>query len=209
MFLLCHKGLTLLGILSPPLDSRGDVFLSTSASAAHACNFRHALALDELRVKFMPEYFHEMNSQRGEGNGDISKYIVQKTDATDSDQHHSPVTKNSNETTTSDIKEVWFTGSHSDVCVSFRSSGLGSSHRILCRGGMNRSGKSYQAGNVSLLWMRWEAAANGLILKPTDIVWVSDDIDFGIINSMTHTWKFVKYLPIKHQVSFSGAGDNT
>ncbi|KAF9227005.1 hypothetical protein BS17DRAFT_664677, partial [Gyrodon lividus] len=35
---------------------RGDVFLSTSSSAAHACHFRHALALDERRVKFMPEY---------------------------------------------------------------------------------------------------------------------------------------------------------
>ncbi|KAF8556864.1 hypothetical protein OG21DRAFT_1391442, partial [Imleria badia] len=32
---------------------RGDIFLS---SAGHACHFRHALALDELRVKFMPEY---------------------------------------------------------------------------------------------------------------------------------------------------------
>jgi hypothetical protein len=52
---------------------RGDVFLSTSSSAAHACHFRHALALDELRVKFMPEYFHEMNCQTNDGK---SKYIV-------------------------------------------------------------------------------------------------------------------------------------
>ncbi|KIJ09055.1 hypothetical protein PAXINDRAFT_54321, partial [Paxillus involutus ATCC 200175] len=33
-----------------------DVFLSSSSSTQHACHFRHALALDERRVKFLPEY---------------------------------------------------------------------------------------------------------------------------------------------------------
>lgn len=41
---------------------RGDVCLSASSTAAHACHIRHALALDERRVKFIPEYFLEMNS---------------------------------------------------------------------------------------------------------------------------------------------------
>jgi len=40
---------------------RGDVRLSASSAAAHACHIRHALALDECRVKFIPEYFLEMN----------------------------------------------------------------------------------------------------------------------------------------------------
>lgn len=104
---------------------RGDVFLSTSASAAHACHFRHALALDELRVKFMPEYFHEMNSQRGGSNDNISKYIIQKTEQTNTDQCTSPVTENSEKTMGSEIKEVWFAGTHSDVCVSVHNSRLG------------------------------------------------------------------------------------
>ena len=56
--------------------------------------------------------------------------------------------------------------------------------------------------------MRREAAAIGLILKPTDIVWVPDDLDFGTINSMTRIWRAVEYLPIKHQVSFSGSGND-
>ena len=100
---------------------RGDVFLSTSSSAAHACHFRHALALDELRVKFMPEYFNEMNSQT---NDVRSKYIV------NSDEHVVSPTSERRESTVSDsgtdlsggknsknseIKEVWFAGSHSDV----------------------------------------------------------------------------------------------
>lgn len=93
---------------------RGDVFLSTSASSAHACHFRHALALDELRVKFMPEYFHEMNSQ---SNDSISKYIVQKNKGIENEPPPSCATDNSNPTMTSEIKEVWFAGSHSDVYV--------------------------------------------------------------------------------------------
>ena len=40
---------------------RGDVCLSASSAATHACHIRHALALDECRVKFIPEYFVEMN----------------------------------------------------------------------------------------------------------------------------------------------------
>ncbi|KAF8554226.1 hypothetical protein OG21DRAFT_1412961 [Imleria badia] len=127
---------------------RGDIFLSC---AAHACHFRHALALDERRVKFMPEYLHKMNS------------------STQSDEKH---------TFPSDSKEVWFPGSHSD------------------------------AGNVSLLCMRREAAAKGLVLHPTDIVWVPDDLDFGTSNSMTGAWPVIEYIPIKHQISFSGAGED-
>ena len=76
------------------------------------------------------------------------------------------------------------------------------------RGGKNRPGKSHQAGNASLLWMRREAAANGLVLQPTDVVWVPDDLDFGTSDSMTRTWRVIEYLPIKHQVSFSGAGED-
>ncbi|KAF8134268.1 hypothetical protein EV363DRAFT_1160695 [Boletus edulis] len=132
-----------------------DVFLSMSSSAEHACHFRHALALDERRVTFMPEYFYEVNSQMGVGKSMKDP----------------------------DIKEVWFPGSHSDVW--FRN-----------------------AGHVSLLWMRREAAANGLVLNSTDIVWLPDDLDSGISTSMTRIWRPVEYLPIKHQVSFSGAGEH-
>lgn len=58
----------------------------------NACYFRHALALDERRVKFMPEYFVEMNAYRNEvpvGSHDIKDHA----------------------------KEVWFAGCHSDVYV--------------------------------------------------------------------------------------------
>jgi hypothetical protein len=55
----------------------------------HVCVFRHALALDERRVKFLPEYANgglglaDGGHETGHGGGDV--------------------------------KEVWFSGSHSDM----------------------------------------------------------------------------------------------
>ena len=57
--------------------------------------------------------------------------------------------------------------------------------------------------------MRREATASGLVLEPTDIVWVPDDLDLGTSNSMAGLWPAVEYMPIKHQVSFSGAGEDS
>jgi hypothetical protein len=51
----------------------------------HVCVFRHALALDELRVKFLPEF----------ANGGASP--PERTAGV------------------SDVKEVWFSGTHSDM----------------------------------------------------------------------------------------------
>ncbi|KZP16568.1 hypothetical protein FIBSPDRAFT_831804 [Athelia psychrophila] len=58
----------------------------------HVCYFRHGLALDERRVKFLPEYIHEGASHKPDepqfpGQGKC----------------------------TANIKEVWFAGAHSDV----------------------------------------------------------------------------------------------
>lgn len=56
----------------------------------HVCVFRHALALDEIRVKFLPEY----------ANGGIG-----------------PIDRAAKASTIvpGDVKEVWFAGSHSDM----------------------------------------------------------------------------------------------
>lgn len=73
---------------------KGDVFVSTSASVTNTSYFRHALALDERRVKFMPEYFQEMNAHR-------NNMLRPNADG--------------------DIKEVWFPGCHADVYVIYQS----------------------------------------------------------------------------------------
>ena len=70
---------------------KSNVHVTESASVTYACHFRHALALDERRVKFMPEYFLEVNALRT------------------NIRSHKPAV--------SDMKEVWFAGSHPDVYV--------------------------------------------------------------------------------------------
>lgn len=40
----------------------------TTSGMAHVCAFRHALALDELRVKFLPEYADGGAGPSGGGN---------------------------------------------------------------------------------------------------------------------------------------------
>ncbi|EJD34535.1 hypothetical protein AURDEDRAFT_21868, partial [Auricularia subglabra TFB-10046 SS5] len=75
------------------------------------CYFRHALALHEYRVKFLPEY-----ANGGKG----------------------PCKKN----TTGDVphtKEVWFTGSHSDI------------------GGGNAANPDLKKFGPALRWMSFEA----------------------------------------------------
>lgn len=63
----------------------------------HVCYFRHALALDELRVKFLPEYVHQGASHTGH------------------EDHFSRGPTGNRRKCTANIKEVWFSGSHSDV----------------------------------------------------------------------------------------------
>ncbi|KAI6037222.1 hypothetical protein BKA83DRAFT_4041173 [Pisolithus microcarpus] len=114
----------------------------TVNSCDHICHFRHALALDERRVKFSPEYVYG-------GRADPI-----------SDDH---------------IKEVWFPGSHSDV----------------------RNPK-LQSGDIPLLWMRGEASAAGLLLKPSNLMWKIDDLDKSITPSFgLDLWWTLEVLPLQ------------
>ncbi|KIJ59911.1 hypothetical protein HYDPIDRAFT_99800, partial [Hydnomerulius pinastri MD-312] len=61
----------------------------------HACHFRHALALDEDRVLFLPEYFSQVNAHTAMHGKDYKH----------------------NGMALGDIKEVWFGGAHIDVFV--------------------------------------------------------------------------------------------
>ncbi|KAF8835301.1 hypothetical protein BDN67DRAFT_984717 [Paxillus ammoniavirescens] len=63
--------------------AKEDVYLSSSSSAERACHFRHALALEERRVKFLSEYFHRMNAVTDHkwalsSQKQKSKYILDK-----------------------------------------------------------------------------------------------------------------------------------
>ncbi|KAI0052968.1 WD40 repeat-like protein [Auriscalpium vulgare] len=65
--------------------ARGPSLPETTTGMTHVCVFRHALALDERRCKFLPEY----------ANGGDGPPILDDMKG--------------------DVKEVWFVGSHSDI----------------------------------------------------------------------------------------------
>ncbi|KAG0706277.1 hypothetical protein DFH29DRAFT_798675 [Suillus ampliporus] len=126
---------------------RGKTLPSTTNRDHHMCYFRHALALDERRVKFLPEYIHGAN-----------------TEGSHSDR----------------IKEVWFAGSHSDVCL--------------------------QSGDIPLLWMRKEAIEAGLRMEPTEVIWKMDDLQKRTFESLRKTWWLLEFAPVKRVVY--GTEDN-
>ena len=85
----------------------------------HVCYFRHALALDERRVKFLPEYAYGGRAVRGNtqstNNGtknhdaSLSTHLKEKGIVGDS-----YVRKRSNPQHPQTL-EVWFAGTHSDM----------------------------------------------------------------------------------------------
>ena len=62
------------------------------------------------------------------------------------------------------------------------------------------------AGNVPLVWMRREAGDKGLVFKSKEFTWDPEDVEFGTRKMMSLGWKIFEIFPIRHQVSFSGAG---
>jgi uncharacterized protein (DUF2235 family) len=69
--------------------THGPTLPETTTGMTHVCTFRHALALDEQRVKFLPEYVNGGAGPKNEGKP------------------------------AGDVKEVWFAGSHSDMYAQF------------------------------------------------------------------------------------------
>ncbi|KAG2141501.1 hypothetical protein BD769DRAFT_1349434, partial [Suillus cothurnatus] len=147
----------------------------------HICYFRHALALDERRVKFLPEYVYGGMSNRS----DWHKFQVSAPPPTDEGR----------------IKEVWFAGSHSDVYVSPASE---VTLLITCfSGGACWKKKSHlnDFRNIPLLWMREEARKAGLLLNPREVALRHEDGSFlgsEVTDSLNLAWWLFEMLPIEH-----------
>ncbi|KAF8531964.1 hypothetical protein JB92DRAFT_2578540, partial [Gautieria morchelliformis] len=135
----------------------------------HVCFFRHALALDECRVKFLPEYAHG-GVRSADLTADEDKVKDTKTDIEGSSSHPR-------------IKEVWFPGTHSDMCLNL----------------------NLKLGKTSGLWMSYEAISSGLLMRPTKVDW--DWKNLGEVReSLTPVWRIFEWLPFKrlsHQDSSS------
>ncbi|KAG1740618.1 hypothetical protein EDB19DRAFT_1635214, partial [Suillus lakei] len=71
---------------------RKENILPSTDTCDHICYFRQALALDECRVKFLPEYVY----------GGMSDRLKSKLAPPHKNESHN-------------VKEVWFAGSHSDT----------------------------------------------------------------------------------------------
>ncbi|KAK0217460.1 hypothetical protein EDD85DRAFT_916368 [Armillaria nabsnona] len=133
--------------------------LPLTTTAYHICTFRHGLALDEHRVKFLPTYL------AGGWNPNLEL-----------DEYYNPDDKRTN------IKEVWFVGSHSDV------------------GGSNDP-RTLNLGLVPLLWMETEAIDAGLRFGPRTKLfgdWTWDHIHKSRPTiSLSYFWLLLEILPIK------------
>ncbi|KAF7366783.1 WD40 repeat-like protein [Mycena sanguinolenta] len=176
-------------------------------TAEHICIFRHALALDERRVKFLPEYVTGGSSAR---SSVISANKVPDSESVapaqafveDTPASGSPAQSLASVTPTQasvkgvpvpegqqfssnfwDVKEVWFPGSHSDI------------------GGGNMPNIELNLSSVPLLWMENEATSAGLRLKPRADGgrWKTSDLK----QCSTHEslkgffWRLVEHLPLK------------
>jgi hypothetical protein len=96
----------------------------TTEGMEHVCYFRHALALDERRVKFLPEYVWqgshlpdnmetaELTKEKGKEDGtgtnppDTETAELTKEKGKEGGTGTEPQPK---------VKEVWFAGTHADV----------------------------------------------------------------------------------------------
>ncbi|KAF8326159.1 hypothetical protein F5887DRAFT_1139000 [Amanita rubescens] len=130
----------------------------TSINYSVKC-FRHALALDERRTRFRPNVWGEQTVDR-EQEIDVDLPIEWEVDRSKLDgwQYTAP------ERNHADVKEVWFTGSHSDV-----------------GGGSHPTSRSRSLSYVSLRWMIKECilAKTGIQF---DMDYLRDDLDFDFDN---------------------------
>ncbi|KAJ7107590.1 hypothetical protein C8R44DRAFT_714716 [Mycena epipterygia] len=128
------------GILKPDLSLLpGDI--------VEMCSFRHALALDERRVKFLPEYARNVPNHSDDEN-ELSRGL--KTD----------------------MKEVWFAGTHTD---------------------MGLSNSNHPLGAIPFHWMYIEARHFGLRLHPTEQPHLQPTLPNPSLRGL---WWFFEYLPL-------------
>ncbi|KZP29542.1 hypothetical protein FIBSPDRAFT_988847 [Athelia psychrophila] len=154
----------------------------------HIDIFRHALALDERRVKFIPECV--MRKRHLNKDGNPVNFDKEYTSVVTASGEKIPVRR---------LNEVWFAGSHSDVCVYYKA--IHALAHSLSRGGGNLPNDGHNPENAPLLWMVSEAVLAGLHLKLStarynlrDLHWTTEP------QRSLHTfWWVLECLPIHRQ----------
>ncbi|KJA24886.1 hypothetical protein HYPSUDRAFT_452805, partial [Hypholoma sublateritium FD-334 SS-4] len=142
----------------------------------HVCYFRHALALDERRVKFLPEYAY---------GGSTKPPPTQKPEMNPSTN---PASENNirPDPTTNPVEvhphtlEVWFAGTHSDI------------------GGGNVENVRMDRSRPPLRWMVFEAGALGLrTAQFKRKLSLDEETKIEVKESLKGFWWFLELLPLK------------
>ncbi|KAF8907888.1 quinon protein alcohol dehydrogenase-like superfamily [Gymnopilus junonius] len=149
----------------------------------HVCYFRHALALDERRVKFLPEYAWEDPAKDPAGrepldtddissseNKEFEMACMGKDGGVASPDKTVPLKKRPH------TLEVWFAGTHSDMGNVYNTA-------------LDRS-------RPPLRWMVFEAGAVGLRTSPFERELALEE-QIEIKESLTWAWRPFELLPFK------------
>ncbi|KAF8878545.1 hypothetical protein BD779DRAFT_1447593 [Infundibulicybe gibba] len=156
--------------------------LPSTDKCEHFCYMRHALALDEQRVKFLPEY-----SCGGESwDPNPTRRLVSNALT---EPHWDEGLQGKNIARTRDkpelrprVKEVWFAGSHSDINTELNNAA------------------------IPALWMGNEAMMAGLDLRPSRAIWnwetLRNDRPTG---SLDFVWWILELFPFKRLSYTSGS----
>ncbi|KAE9400694.1 WD40 repeat-like protein [Gymnopus androsaceus JB14] len=134
----------------------------TTSGMKHVCYFRHALALDERRVKFLPEYAYggvsldpkskpnNIPESEEDSPSEIPTTSKPPLDMCGADPMDTKKISSSS-STRPQTKEVWFAGTHSDI------------------GGGNTVNKGLNSYGPALRWMIHEAILAGLHVEPLKV----------------------------------------
>lgn len=171
---------------------RKQKILPSTDTCDHICYFRQALALDERRVRFLPEYVYGGASARPKSQ------LVPSLKGEHRREEECVEDRVEEDHVKDHVKEVWFAGRHSDVYVSPAPEVY---HLTTCfRGGGKRekTGNALNFQDMPLLWMREEASDAGLLLHSPKVAFKYEDLKAPKMNgSLTLPWWLIEILPIR------------
>ncbi|KAF9058718.1 hypothetical protein BDP27DRAFT_1505466 [Rhodocollybia butyracea] len=159
----------------------------TTCGMHHVCYFRHALALDECRVKFLPEYTYGGVAKIAKADPKVAK-PVKNVATRDTNTQSEPQTKSPSGNT----KEVWFVGTHSDI------------------GGGNVMNTSLDLYGPALRWMIHESIIASISLTPLQpkLVTETQSDGDGMHDSMVWYCLPLEIFCIK-RLSYKGSKETT
>ncbi|KAF9524055.1 hypothetical protein CPB83DRAFT_898202 [Crepidotus variabilis] len=166
---------------------------ATTDGMNHVCYFRHALALDERRVKFQPEFAYggstkpPITAENGKTHNSPYSGPAEANDTagdtTNENDNDSLPPRAARKKVRPRTLEVWFAGTHSDI------------------GGGNVFNASMDRSWPPLRWMVFEAEAVGLRMAKFERE-VRPEEQIEIQESLTGFWWLLEMFPIR-RLSFS------